>query len=521
MKRRHFLTTAATVPILLNGFSVRALANGPLVEGILAGSGCEDHILVLIQLAGGNDGLNTVIPLDQYPAYTSARANIAIAENTVLKLNNETGLHPKLAGLHSLYNNGKVRVIQSVGYPTPDYSHFRSTDIWMSASNYDEYVDTGWLGRFLEEEYPGFPIGYPNGKMPHPVAIQIGNQTNLTTEGATANLSMAFSDPTKFSNIVDFTDSTTGSRAQQEIKFLRRVGQNIQSFATPVRDAASKAKNKSTKYPTTVGANVLADQLKIVAQLIAGGLQTRVYMVTLGGFDTHTSQNTGGNGQAVSHPVLLDQLSVAIDAFQDDLQLLGVADRVLGMTFSEFGRRMKSNSSNGTDHGAAAPVFLFGNPVTPGILGNNPTIPTTVTANDNVPMQYDFRSLYASILKNWFCAPDDQVKRILLRDFNQIPILKNTVNSAEELDGMNSARVTVYPNPVSSNARVQLETQGGYTRIALFNGEGKELFVVMEGDVKSNTLDIPLEVSELSSGNYYLRVQTGKAQILEHVVVLR
>jgi len=157
-------------------------------------------------------------------------------------------------------------------------------------------------------------------------------------------------------------------------------------------------------YPTAK-TNPLADQLKIVAQLIAGGLKTRIYVVNISGFDPHSYQTTGGNGSPTPHGTFLGQLIVALNAFQDDLKLLGVHDRVMGMTFSEFGRPIKSNSRAGTDHGAAAPLFVFGSNVVSGVLGTTPDIPTSVSPEDNVPMQYDFRSVCASLLKDWFCVP--------------------------------------------------------------------------------------------------------------------
>jgi uncharacterized protein (DUF1501 family) len=160
MKRRDFIkASSAVLPFALSGFPIRAFGRSPIFDALVPQGACDDHVLVLIQLVGGNDGLNTVIPLDQYSAYTNARSNIAVVESQVLKLTNATGLHPQLTALQNLYSAGKLSVVQSVGYPTPNFSHFRSTDIWLSASDYDVEISTGWLGRFFEKEYPGFPVG--------------------------------------------------------------------------------------------------------------------------------------------------------------------------------------------------------------------------------------------------------------------------------------------------------------------------------------------------------------------------
>ncbi len=179
MKRRDFLknTAAATVlPAFINGFSIKAFGNSPLLDAMRSAAD-NDHVLVMIQLVGGNHGLNMVIPLDQYAGYVAARENIAIPEGSVLKLNNnvKTGLHPAMTGLQQLYNEEKACVIQSVGYPDPNYSHFRATDIWVSGSNANDIINTGWSGRYLDYKYPSYPVNYPSDEMPDPLAIQIGS----------------------------------------------------------------------------------------------------------------------------------------------------------------------------------------------------------------------------------------------------------------------------------------------------------------------------------------------------------
>ncbi|MFM8437973.1 MAG: DUF1501 domain-containing protein, partial [Candidatus Kapaibacterium sp.] len=189
------LGAGAALPMALSGMKVTAFSRSPLLD-MLARVECEDRILVLVQLAGGNDGLNMIIPLDQYALYKAARPAIAVPETgtgAALKLTSATGIHPQMAAMQQMYANGLMRVIQNVGYPMPDNSHFRSTDIWMSASDSATVVETGWLGRWLDSVYPGFPAGYPSASMPHPVAISVGNFVTLSTESPTANVAMAFS----------------------------------------------------------------------------------------------------------------------------------------------------------------------------------------------------------------------------------------------------------------------------------------------------------------------------------------
>ncbi|MBU3741138.1 MAG: DUF1501 domain-containing protein [Candidatus Kapabacteria bacterium] len=523
MNRRDFLrrsSAAGLLPIVMNGYGVRAYANSPLLEAVAA-AGCEDRVLVLVQLQGGNDGLNTVIPLDQYGAYQSVRGNIAIAEAQALKLTEAVGLHPQMAAVQTMFKNGQIRLVQSVGYPVPNYSHFRSTDIWLSGSDSEEVISTGWLGRFLEHEYPGFPDGYPNATMPDPLAIQIGSVISMGLEGHAANMGMAFTDPTSYYNINNGnTAPGVGARAGQELTFIRKVGQQIERFATPVKNAASRATNKSGKYPAAK-TNPLADQLKIVAQLIAGGLKTRVYVVSLSGFDTHSYQVSGGAGSPVPHGTLLNQVSVAIDAFQDDLRLLGVQDRVMGMTFSEFGRRIRSNGSGGTDHGAAAPIFLFGTNVVSGVLGANPTIDTAVGPEDNLPMQFDFRSVYATLLKDWFCVPPDTVRELLYRDFPLLALIKGgspTSVSDAVLDATTS--LSVVPNPIHDIGRVQFICAPGPIRLSLFDATGREVAVMAEGSGNGSG-DVLLRASTLPAGIYHVRLQDARSVRMTQVAVVR
>ncbi len=198
MKRRDFLKAAAPatiLPFLVGGFSVKAFANNPFLQAMMPQGGSSDRVLVLIQLIGGNDGLQTLIPLDQYSNIMAARANIAIAEKDTLKISDKNAFHPNFAAMQNLFKDGKLGIVQNVGYPQPNFSHFRSIDIWLTGSDYNEVLSTGWIGRYLDQEYPGFPAGYPNAAMPDPIAIQIGASVSLGLQGTNGNVGMVFNDP--------------------------------------------------------------------------------------------------------------------------------------------------------------------------------------------------------------------------------------------------------------------------------------------------------------------------------------
>src|SRR5450432_562252 len=426
MKRKKFLQQAITgviLPSFLSGISLKALAGSPLVHS-LRNYMNDDKVLVLIQLAGGNDGLNTIIPLDQYSAYTAARSNIAIPEDKILKLNgfDITGLNPAMTEMQQLFNDGQLGIVQAVSYPRPNFSHFRATDIWMTGADSDKILNTGWAGRFLDDMYKGFPENYPNASMPDPLAIQVGSVVSSTFQGPAFSMGLAISNPASFYNLIEGkvnVDSNT--RWGEQLDYIELMSQKTDQYAGVIKAAALKVTQQSAKYPAA-GKNQLADQLKIVARLIAGGLKTKVYMVNTGSFDTHAKQ-TETDTTTGTHAKLLQRVSEAIGAFMDDLQLLQVQNKVMGMTFSEFGRRIKSNASGGTDHGAAAPVFYFGHTIKPGIIGINPIVPATATVNDNIPMQTDFRSIYATVLNNWFGLDQADVQSILGSQYTSLPII--------------------------------------------------------------------------------------------------
>ncbi|RFP63546.1 DUF1501 domain-containing protein [Hymenobacter lapidiphilus] len=517
MQRRHFIQTtaaAAMVPTLLGGLPLGAYGFSPELYALTGGATQTDRVLVLVQLNGGNDGLNTVLPLDQYSALMNARANIAIPEAAALRLSSATGLHPAMTGFKNLFDNQQLGLVQAVGYPNPNFSHFRATDIWTSASDSNVTISSGWAGRYLDGEFAGYPTGYPSTQNPDPLAISIGSVVSNCVQGPSVNMGMAIASTSSFYQLLTGSvDTAPNTPAGHEITFIRRVVQQTQVYTTAIQTAAGKAKNLSALYPAA-GKNALADQLKIVAQLVAGGLQTRVYVCNLGGFDTHVSQVVAGATTTGTHATLLGKVSEAIAAFQDDLGLLRVQDRVVGLTFSEFGRRIKSNSGNGTDHGAAAPLFVFGSSVNPRIHGTNPQLPANAAVNDQVPMQFDFRAIYASVLKDWFKVPQSTLDVLLPSAggaFPYVPVIRPEVVTGTNPAKLNVAGFRVWPNPVrDGRATAGFEAQGGHVQVLVLDAVGREVRCALDRTVAAGPRQLPLDLSGLAAGAYYCQVREGQ-----------
>ncbi|MEJ7737594.1 MAG: DUF1501 domain-containing protein [Chitinophagaceae bacterium] len=529
MKRRDFLKTslpgATLLPSIIGGYSIKAFGgDSPLLQALMGTATDTDHVLVIVQLNGGNDGLNMVIPIETYNLYYNARTNIAIPENKILSLNGKSGLHPSMTGLHTLYNEGKLSVVQAVGYPSPNFSHFRATDIWMTASDSNQQLDSGWAGRYLNVEYPNFPNGYPNTTVTDPLAIQIGSITSLTLQGPAVSMGMSISDPTSFYNFLDgVLDPAPDTPWGKELKYLRLVTRQTQQYADVVKNAAGRVPVQGA-YPAN---NDLAAQLKIVARLVKGGLKTRIYMVSTGGFDNHSNQVNATDTTTGTHANLMLRVSSAIKAFMDDIKGLGVEDRVIGMTFSEFGRRIKSNAGIGTDHGAAAPLFLFGKQVKSGVLGNNPTIPSNTTSNDNIPYQYDFRSIYASVLTDWFCVNANDLQTIMFKNFQALPLVAscNSALAVTGLEDLNRAAgdqlIINYPNPFVETTKITFKTKGGHTLLQVIDPLGRAIRVLADKEFVPGIFTADFNTAGLPTGVYYARLQNGPVQQVRPMLKVR
>ncbi len=524
MDRRKFLRrtvpVAVTMPALLNGFSFTAQGAESNLAKLLEQTFTDtDHVFVLVQLGGGNDGLNMVIPLDIYGNYYNARTNVAIPQSQVLRLDgtDRSGLHPAMTAMQNMFNEGKMNIVQSVGYENPSFSHFRDTDVWNSGDtrrNRRERVKTGWMGRYLENEYPGYPDAFPNAEMTDPLAIQISNYPTLAMQGSIYSMGLSITNPEKVYSFVNpFSDYPLNSvAANKELKFLRVISEKTKIYSDIIRAAYQRSSTMAT-YPTE---NYLAEQLKIVARLIKGGLKTRVYTVSMGGFDTHKRQVNASDTTTGMHAKLMKDLSSGISAFQQDLEMMGLDDRVMGMTYSEFGRRIKSNASLGTDHGAAAPLIMFGKNAKKGILGTSPDIPADIQVVNNIPFQYDFRSIYASVLEQWFCVKQPALDSILLQNYQSLPLVTGPCGVADDpyYTNNNSDKLLLrmWPNPYTINATIQFSTNGGNTMIQQINSLGQVVKVLANGDYAAGTHNIDIYSDGLPTGAYFLRLQNKSLQ---------
>lgn len=526
MNRRQFLKLSAPIaslPLLLNGLSVKAYARTALTDRVFKTAVETDRIFVLLQMSGGNDGLNTVIPLDQYSAYQAARPNIALPESSLseTKLADSTALHPAMTDMKALYDEGMLAVVQGVSYPNPNLSHFRATDIWLSAADYNQYLETGWLGRYLDYEYPGFPTGYPTQAVPDPVAIQISSVVLNALQGLTASTGTAITNPNGSFLAPSEQGQPPNSLAGTQVAYVRAVNAQTQQYTSVVKTAYNATKNLSDKYPAR-GTNYLADQFAIIARLIAGGLKTRVYVANIGGFDTHSGQVTEADPTTGEHATLLGNLSSAIGAFMDDLNLLGVGDRVVGMTFTEFGRRIKSNASYGTDHGTSEPVFIFGSKINGGVYGTNPMIPTKINVNDNLGLQYDFRQLYSSVLGEWFGAGSDELTSTLQRQFDTLPIFNNLTGVTNQNVPGEFRLFQSFPNPFNPSTIIRYEIPSSQrVVIRVYDDIGREVTTLVDGFKAAGTHEVEFNARGLASGVYFYRIQTPHINDTKKMVYIK
>jgi len=387
------------------------IMDGHLAERVVA-AGARDSgkkILVVIQLAGGNDGLNMVAPYGD-GLYYQNRPTLAIPQAQVLKLNNQLGFHPNLTGLKALYDQGKVAVVQGVGYPNPNLSHFRSTDIWQSALP-TGVTDTGWLGRYLDGAL---------ADVQNPLkAISIGSLlpkafwAKKTMVPAVQSLKAfrfmaAQHNAAEAQKVIGAFQQMYGTVSDAEGPYLSLVQMaDAAAYQATIELGKTSSAAPKTPYP----ASALADELKLVSQIIATNLGTRVFLVTQGGFDDHAQE-------ASAHPKLMKDLGDAVGAFYQDMTAQGKADQVLLMTFSEFGRRPLENASNGTDHGTAAPMLVIGGAVKGGLYGQTPSLSNLDYGN--LVHTTDFRSVYATVLHNWMGADPTQA---VMGTFPTIPFV--------------------------------------------------------------------------------------------------
>ncbi|MDC3250189.1 DUF1501 domain-containing protein [bacterium] len=470
----------------------------------------SDNVLVLINLSGGNDGLNTVIPLDQYDNLAAARPSIVIPKNRVLALNTKTGLHPSLVNFKSLYDESKLTIVQSVGYETPNMSHFRSSDVIWTGGNYDDFLSTGWQGRYLDKNFLGFPSGYPSAENPDPIMLTMTSGAATIGQGAGGSFSVVSTNP---SSKVTFEDnlysgySLSGDgRYENELEFVRSSQGQTKSYTQAVYDTYQKGPEITT---ISVDAGNLEKDLLAITTLLGGGIKTKVFLLQLGGFDTHGGQVTEGDSTQGKHADLLSELDTAVGSFMASLSDNGLDDRVTGLVFSEFGRRIISNESYGSDHGHAAPWFLFGNKVSGTILGESPVIPNPATKQDNVPFQFDFKNVYKGIFEDWF-GLDESTSESLF-DFTpaKVSLFKEPYVTPINAAMLSASVGMAYPNPVYTQTSIPIELSAN-SRVALqlVSSKGEVLQSHQYTLGVSDTV-LNLERQGEASGKYYLRVSVN------------
>jgi len=546
MKRRNFLKflpVAGVTSIAVNGHAMRPFANTRMAKILADCDGVEDRILVLIQLKGGNDGLNMIIPAADYDRYVALRPTTHIEENAFIPLDNtlpadsQVGLHPAMTAVKQMYDNGWANVIQAAGYQSMNQSHFKGTDIWLSGADTSQGATTatGWMGRSLQAFYPDV-AGAPTIDMPDPLGIQVGDpNTSLGFHTETEHqnaINLSGQDPAGFFSLIqtiggapvlNIPDSDHGA----ELKFIMGVEQSINKYAQRISQVFNVGSNAITTYPS----NSFASQLKTVARMIKGGCKTKIYLCQLGGFDTHSAQVDSGDTSIGSHANLLGTLSNAVKTFFDDLNQLGLGDRVLGCTFSEFGRCAKENGSFGTDHGTLAPMLIFGKNVKPGVSGTNPRMDTLTSDNQLKYMQYDYRQVFATLLQDWLGANPWTMEQAMFSGYTKMKIVEREYRVDPSCQWGGAPVITdqfrplsVFPNPASYGTEVSVENpeKDAYIAFVSLHSLGGSLITMRTETVQPGSNFFYFDVSGLAAGMYFVRVQnklSGKASVAKLSVV--
>ncbi len=535
MKRRNFLKLSATASVIgLTPFQIQAALKSFIPFE------CPDitgRKLVLINLAGANDGLNTIVPLNQYDAYSNLRPTIKVPETGLNKYitldgnlpdEQQVGLNPALTGFKSLYDKGLLRIVRGVGYPSQNKSHFKSTDLYFTGNDGNSVLngaDTGWMGRFMEQYYSELIIEN------YPLAVEIGsNKTSLgfhAEEAHGLSLNITGQDPAGFYNVVNglggepplnIPDSDYG----EQLEFITNTSALTNTYAQAISVAFDKGKN-DISYPD----NDLSDQLKTVARLISGDLGSKIYMVRISGFDTHNEQVQASGDVLGRHHELLTELSDSMEAFVLDLESQGIADDVVGVTFSEFGRKAAENGNLGTDHGEIAPMFVFGKPVEGGMTGINPNLSEAIEGNNwqIKTVQYDYRQTFASLLQDFLGADDtildhtffnhslnDSFTNLKIADIlkSEFDISKGCVATNNNPNSDEVKNWLLYPNPCRDVLHMAGINTAETVSYRIYNVAG--LYVSEQtADMIDGQADVNL--ATLRNGVYFIEILGEKKEI--------
>ncbi|MGQ1786570.1 MULTISPECIES: DUF1501 domain-containing protein [unclassified Saccharicrinis] len=549
MKRRSFIrnigaTAAGT--FALGGVPVRAMMpTTAMAKAALEGN--NENVLIFIQLHGGNDGLNSLVPIGQYNEYYNLRANIALpdhGERSYINVDEsiperrQVGLHPDMIHFKQLYDQDKAVVIQNVGYPDMNGSHFRGRDlVFMGLDGTEDQADvtSGWMGRFLNLEYPNYPDAFPSETMKDPVAIEMGSAMSLAfhrEQGIPIGLNVQ--SPEAFYELINGVgvDNATLHKpdgyAGEELEYLWQFEGMSNVYAERLKQVYDNGSNSTVDYPTEYPAptlalykkNALSGQLRLIARLLKGGIKTRIFMCRMGGFDTHGNQVDENDSTLGIHASLMYHLSSAIKAFQDDLANMELEDKVLTMTFTEFGRRVKSNDSYGTDHGSSTPVFVFGKAVKSQVVGDNPDLSDLI--GGNMKYQVDYRQVYTSVLQDWFGASKETLEVARFSDFidNRIDIFGLDIGVRELEAGFVNA--IAFPNPVSDRLTIQFKMpMPGSAKIKIFDVNGRVVYLHKTEFLNYGDHNFYLLVNNLPVGQYLFSVETKQYTESGKIIVKR
>lgn len=565
MRRRNFIKKigfAAGMPFALQGIPIKLLASHEPLRRLTAQSD-NDRVLVILQLNGGNDGLNTFIPIEQYDQYYSRRANIAIphkvGNRTLIPLDatlasaGQVGLHPDMLDFKYLYDVGKAAVFQGVSYRNNNGSHFRGTDIWMMGGTSDDYYNSGWVGRYLTSLYSPqqYPQDFPNTEMPDPLALEMGNDTSLLFHqdgNIPTSISLGGS-PGGLANLIEqlrgFEDQGIDPRGNppaflsnspygKEMDWILGLEDKSEIYIKRLLEVYDSSAATSITYPEIYPFNApsgsqrnpLSGQFQLIARLLGGGLKTKVFLVKIGGFDSHANQVESYDPTMGVHGALLYHISSAIRAFQRDLLSRGIEDKVLTVTLSEFGRRVGSNGSYGTDHGTGGPVMMFGSGAKPGVYGTNPDV-----SLNNVEMQFDFRQIYANILHEWMGVNKEVIASdIFFQDLIEGPkeeggtyepmeLIKEVILSNKENLSLNFKIESVYPNPARELINVKVKVNDvQQVSFSLINDSGAEVLNFQQ-KLMPGSQEIQIRLPEISRGTYFLRLNSEKLNDTKRIII--
>lgn len=551
MKRRNFLKifpAAGVSSFVVNGHAMRPFANSKIARIMSACEGVEDRVLVLIQLKGGNDGLNAVIPINQYDLYANLRPSIKIPDtgtekyitlDSTLPIPKQVGIHPKMLALKQMYDQGWASIIQAAGYEDMNQSHFSGTDLWLSGGDSTpegSALGTGWMGRSLQAMYPEV-LGSPTTEHPDPLGIQLGDSSpslGFHTETEHQNvINLSGQDAAGFYSLIqtiggaplaNVPDSDYGD----EIEYIQGVEQSVNQYAERISEVFNAGSNSLTTYPDTS----LADQLKTIARLIKGGCKTKMYLCSMGGFDTHGSQIVENNPSSGDHADLLQDLADSVKAFFDDLDQMDLADQVVGCTFSEFGRCARENGSLGSDHGTLAPMFLFGKNIQAGVQGDNVNLANLTNDNQLQGVQNDYRQVFATLLQDWLGANNYVLEQTMFQGYSKLPVVDSVAlvspdcyigGTVSIFDANQKARkLSVYPNPARISAEVTFQSETTFDARLTLHSLGGTLVTGTNIQIQPGTNMYYLDVSPLPPGHYFVRLESkfnGAAEVVKLNVV--